>query len=163
MTSIPRLAALLLALASAPIVALAACERHADIYDEPDAALVAPPPEYDAGAVIPVEAGLRTDASVPCADRPKGPCTGPIDFPCDFENYILFVAEQCQKATGCKTNGQLQVTLATDGCVSQIAMEMPNQPMIDCLVEHVDAVHCPCGASVTDYSFGHENDGCDGG
>lgn len=156
------LAALAGALA-APPAALVACGRHADLYDEPDAALMPPPPAFDAGAVIPVDAALRSDANPPCGERPLGPCTGPVDFPCDFENFILFAAEQCQKATGCKTNGQLQVTLATDGCVSEIAMEVPNQAMIDCLVERVDAVHCPCGASTTNYSFGHGNDGCDGG
>lgn len=150
------------ALAAPPTALAASCVRHADLYDEPDAGITATGPTFDAGPVIPVDAALHSDAHPPCAERMEGPCTGPVDFPCDFENFILYAAEQCQKQTGCITNGQLQVTLAADGCVSEIAMETPHQAMIDCLVERVDTVHCPCGASVTNYSFGHGNDGCEG-
>lgn len=155
------LAACLSALSSA--VWAGACVRHADLYDAPDGALIEPPPSFDAGPIEVLDAALRGDAFAACEMRPYAPCSGPVDFPCDFENFVLYAAEVCQEATGCVTNGALEVKLATDGCVAEMGMDEPNDAIVACLVEKLTSARCPCGASTTNYSFGHGNEGCDGG
>ena len=149
--------------ASLPGLWAAACVRHADLYDPPDAAVFTPTPSIDSGPLELIDAGLRSDAHAACEDRPYAPCSGPVDFPCDFENFVLYAAEVCQEATGCVTNGALEVKLATDGCVAEMGMDEPNDAIIACLVDKLTAARCPCSASVTNYAFGHDNAGCDGG
>lgn len=146
----------------APLLSFA-CTRTADLYDEPDGGGFTMAPSYDAGGLVELDAGLRSDASPACADRPIGPCQGPIDFPCDFDGFVILTADQCQAATGCKTNGDLEVKMAADGCVQALAMDEPNDDIVACLVAKFDAARCPCGASELVYSFGHGNAGCDGG
>ena len=154
----------LVALTGGALTASGACVRHADIYDEPDGGSIMTTPQFDAGKVMPIDAGLRDDGGLPCEGRPYAvECKGPADFPCDFEGFVLLTATQCQAATGCQTNGILEVKLATDGCVAEVGMSQPNAAMVDCLVDIYQAVRCPCGASELSISLGHENDGCDGG
>lgn len=91
-----------LALAGASIE-LAACVRHADIRDEPDASNIDLGPGLDAGDIPELDSGLGTDAYPPCSERPLGECYGTLDFPCGFEGWALKLAESCFKSTGCKT------------------------------------------------------------
>lgn len=149
-----------LACAAAAPELFVACERHADLRDEPDSSFIAPTPTLDAGDVPDLDAGLRSDAYAACADRPAGNCQGPIDFPCDFEGWVILTAETCQNATGCVTDGWLEVKLASDGCASVIGMSEPNDAIVACLLAELGAVRCPCGALEYTYYFGEANSGC---
>jgi len=144
-----------------PLVAMQpqGCSRRADIRDEPDSSFVAPPPEIDAGEILPVDAGL--DAYPPCGERPFALCYGTVDFPCGFSSWIVSLAERCQEETGCKTNGHLEVTLGEDGCVAEIAMNQPNDDIVACLAEEIGSTSCPCERPETvSHFFGLGNDGC---
>jgi hypothetical protein len=132
----------------------AACVRHADIVDEPDAALIHKPPPIDAGDIPELDAGLGSDAFAACADRPGANCYGTIDFPCGFEAWVASTAVRCQKETGCKTNGWLEVTLSASGCVTAVAMDEPNDDVVACLVAEFGATSCECTESVVSYFFG---------
>jgi hypothetical protein len=149
----------LLALALATTLAGAACERQADLRDEPLPDLLEPTPTLDAGDIPELDAGLGSDAYPACEDRPGGACVGPIDFPCAFDGWVSDTAARCQSETGCKTNGWLEVTMAADGCVSDIGMDNPNPEMVACLLEELGSIHCPCGEGVSTYYFGEGNDG----
>ncbi|APR87491.1 hypothetical protein A7982_12840 [Minicystis rosea] len=154
-----------LALFSGAATMTEACVRHADIYDEPDGGGLMTTPQFDAGKVMPVDAGLRGEGGIACEDRLIAKeCKGPIDFACDFDGFVFLAANKCQKATGCMTNGILEVKMASDGCVSEIGMSQPNDAMVACLVEIFEAGRCPCGTSELSLSLGHDNAGCgDGG
>jgi hypothetical protein len=146
-------------------VPLAACDRHADIRDEPDSAILITPPALDAGEIQTLDSGLGTDAYPPCEGRPIEHCQGPIDFPCAFEKWVTSTAKSCQKATGCKTDGWVEVKLAADGCAIELGMDHPNDDIVACLLAELGAVRCPCGESEVAYFFGNANDGVcpDGG
>jgi hypothetical protein len=139
------------------VTALAACSRAVNLYDEPDASTLKPP-TLDAGDIPELDAGL--DTYPPCAMRPEGPgCTGPVDFPCQFDGWVTSTANRCQNDTGCQTNGWLEVAMGEDGCVSSIGMDQPNDAVVACLLEEFADVRCPCsGGSVTHF-FGLDNHG----
>jgi hypothetical protein len=137
---------------------IGACTRHADIRDEREESLV-PPPTVEAGVIPVVDSGLETDAHPACADRPTGQCVGSNDYPCAFEDWIVAVAKSCQTSTGCKTNGWLEVKMASDGCVTEIRMDQPNDDIIECFVAEFGSVRCPCQEVETSYYFGVGNMG----
>lgn len=147
--------ALLLAI-SAPFIA---CQRHADIRDEPDASTIVVTPDLDAGEIPTLDSGLGGDAHPACADRPEGDCHGPVDFPCDFEGWATRTALSCDKATGCVTNGWVEVTMNASGCVESIGMDQPNDAMVACLVAELGAFRCPCTEGVLTHFFGVGNKG----
>lgn len=139
--------------------ALVACERHADIRDELDSSTLDPTPQLDSGTIPILDSGLGSDAYPTCGDRPAGACQGPVDFPCNFSSWVTGLAASCQKMTGCKTNGFLEVTLGADGCATDLGMEQPNDAIVKCLLAELGSVHCPCGESVVTYYFGAANTG----
>ncbi|MDC3962294.1 hypothetical protein [Polyangium jinanense] len=152
----------LVALIAAGLGALAtplACIRHADIRDEPDSSILDRPPDFDAGGIPELDSGLGSDAYPLCADRPTGKCVGSNDFPCAFEDWVPAMAKACQEASGCKTNGWLEVQMGPDGCVEALGMEEPNDEVVACLVAEMGAVKCPCGEGITKYYFGAGNVG----
>jgi hypothetical protein len=141
-----------------PLVQLGGCRRQADIRDEPDGSLTVGP-KLDAGELVVVDSGLESDAYPACADRPTGECVGSNDFPCAFEGWVAGTAQDCQKATGCNTNGWLEVKMGADGCVVEIGMEKPNDEMIACLVAEFGFFRCPCGEVEASHLFGYGNTG----
>ena len=58
----------------------------------------------EAGDIPTLDSGVGSDAFTPCADRTGSFCRSPVDFPCDFEQWVPIVANKCQHATGCMTN-----------------------------------------------------------
>jgi hypothetical protein len=153
---------LLSACAAAALVlgaGLGACARHADIRDEPDAGGIDPGPHLDAGDIPVLDSGLGTDAYPACAERPVGDCQGSNDFPCDFASWVNSTAAACQQATGCQTNGWLEVEMGSDGCVVEIAMDEPNDEIVACLLAEFGSVRCPCDARQITYFFGQGNQG----
>ena len=139
-----------------------ACTRHADLRDEPDSSILDRPPEFDAGGIPELDSGLGSDAHPLCAERPTGECVGSNDFPCGFEDWVLATAKECQTASGCKTNGWLEVKMGPSGCVEGIGMEEPNNEVVACLVAEMGAVKCPCGEGISKYYFGSGNVGACG-
>jgi hypothetical protein len=146
--------------ASVICVGLAACVRHADIVDEPDALTAIQPFIPEAGDIPTLDSGVGSDAFPPCADRTSGLCRGPVDFPCDFERWVPIVANKCQHATGCITNGWMRVKLGPDGCVAEIGMEHPSDAIVACLVSEFSMVQCPCANIETKYFFGVRIERC---
>jgi hypothetical protein len=141
-------------------VLLVACERHADIRDEPDASLIVKPmPEIDAGDIPELDSGLVTDAYPLCGDRSVSNCRGPVDFPCAFQAWVNSTAADCQEATSCKTNGFLEVKLGADGCVVEIGMDQPNDDIVACIVSEFGSQRCLCGEDTAMYFFGYTNMG----
>jgi hypothetical protein len=138
---------------------LVACERYADIRDEPDASTIDPVPQLDSGDVPALDSGLGTDAYPSCGDRSGGKCQGPADFPCNFSGWVTSTAASCQTATGCKTNGFLKVTLGADGCVTELGMEQPNDAIVACLLAELGSVRCPCQEAEVTHFFGATNTG----
>lgn len=158
----PLLGLLVLAL---PALIGQACQRQADLVDEPDATVIPnKTPEYD-GSLPMLDAGFGSDAFLPCDERPVGLCKGSNDFVCGFNEWARKIAQDCQKQTSCKTNGWLTVKLGDDGCVQDIGMDRPNPEMVACLLDALSSEHCPCKASQVTYYFGEGNSGAcpDGG
>lgn len=142
-----------------PALFAQACQRQADLVDEPDATvLTKPTPEYD-GDLPMLDADFASDAFAACEERPFGACMGPNDFICGFAEWVRTLARECQKQTGCKTNGWLTVKMSDDGCVSEIGMDRPNPEIVACLLEKLGAERCPCPAIETTYYFGEGNSG----
>jgi hypothetical protein len=139
---------------------LVACSRHADIVDEPDAAYIPPSPRLDAGDIPMLDSGLDTDAFPACEERPVGDCVGSNDFLCAFAHLLDETAEACQRETGCKTDGWIQVDMGGDGCVAALGMTDPNEAIVKCLLEKLGSVRCPCREESRTYFFGIDNDGC---
>jgi hypothetical protein len=133
--------------------------RHADIRDEPDAAIITPDPVLDAGDIPVLDSGLGTDAFPPCGERPLGECYGTLDFPCGMEGWVIKTAEACQEATSCATNGWLEVKMGADGCVQAIGMDQPNDAIVACILAEMGTVQCPCSITESTYFFGFGNDG----
>jgi len=149
------------ALASIPLgAAVVTCVRHADIRDEPDSSFVGHVPQLEAGDIPNLDSGLGTDAYLACGARPSGKCLGTVDFPCAFDAWAKTTAANCQKATGCKTNGWLKVEMAADGCVVNIGLTEPNDDIIACLLAEFGAGRCACkDAAELVYLFGIGNTG----
>lgn len=140
-------------------ILVAACSRHADLRDEREVSFIDPTHELDAGDIPSLDAGLGTDAYQGCMERPLGDCVGVNDFPCDFVHWVNTTAESCQAATGCVTNGWLEVKMGADGCVNDVGMDQPNQAMVACLLAELGAVRCPCGVTETQLFLGLANSG----
>lgn len=158
----PRAARALAVCAAAALGAsaqLGACDRHADIRDEPDTGVIKPQPQLDAGDIPELDSGLESDAYPSCADRPEGDCRGTNDFVCDFAPWATRTASSCQQSTGCKTNGWLEVKMGADGCVVEIGMDQPNDDIVACLLAEFGAVRCPCSEGTITHFFGLANDG----
>jgi hypothetical protein len=142
---------------------LGACDRHADIYDEPDVLVLGPTREPDAGEIPELDAGLGTDAFAACSERTVGKCEGPVDFGCRFSPWVDNTAIRCQAATGCKTNGWLYVKLDSQGCVGTIGMDHPNDAIVKCLADEFTTTRCTCTDIEKKYYFGLANTGSEGG
>jgi hypothetical protein len=140
-------------------VQVVACVRHADVRDEPDAAFIGQGPQIDAGDIPELDSGITGDAFPACGDRPLGDCLGTNDFPCAFDTWVTSTAASCQEATGCATNGWLEVKMGPDGCVNSIGMDEPNAAIVACLTAELGSVRCPCIAGETTYLFGYGNAG----
>jgi hypothetical protein len=140
----------------AAVALLAGCSRRADLRDEPDGG-VDLQPALDAGDVPAIDGAL--DGAPPCAMRPQGPCEGPVDFPCAFSDWVIQTADGCQQATGCVTNGWLEVTMDDAGCVVAIGMTEPNDAIVGCLAAELGASSCPCMSGVVQHFFGVANMG----
>jgi hypothetical protein len=157
-----RAAGVLLTAALAAITAfmpVVACVRHADVRDEPDADLLGKDPQLDAGDIPELDSGIGGDAFPQCGDRPIGDCQGTNDFPCAFDTWVTSTAASCQEATGCATNGWLEVKMGADGCVNSIGMDQPNAEIVACLTGELGSVRCPCIAGEATYFFGYGNAG----
>ncbi|HMY21598.1 MAG TPA: hypothetical protein PKA58_34990 [Polyangium sp.] len=136
-----------------------ACERHADVRQEVDDAVIDHAPSVEAGPIPLVDAGLEGDAFPVCAERPVGDCVGSNDFLCGFEKWMKATAESCQMMTNCQTNGWLEVRMAENGCVSEIRMEHPNDAIMECLLAQYGNFRCPCGEIESSHYFGSLNTG----
>lgn len=144
----------------------ASCSRHADIKDEPDAGTDLGPnaPKPDGGVPVVEDTGLDDPGLTSCLERPEnGACRGANDFPCNFSAWVPELAEQCQNATGCVTNGWVELELGADGCAAQIRMDQPNTDYVACLVETLGAYRCPCESMSFGHFLGIGNDGCETG
>jgi hypothetical protein len=144
---------------SAGVAALHACSRQADVRDELQAPFK-PPPMVKAD-VHEVDSGLGTDAFPGCAQRSLTPgCAGPTDLPCSFTSWVPEVAKRCDRETGCKTNGTVEVRMNAEGCVSSILMDDPNDEFVECVAREFGAARCQCGEGVASHFFGLGNAGC---
>lgn len=153
-----RLSAVALGIASIAV----ACTRHADIRDEYDSPFIGKPPEVDGGDLLPVSLPLGPPDYAACAERPDTACYGDLDFPCGFDVWASEAAKACQQATGCTTNGDLEIALGTDGCVAGVRMTKPSDAFVACLAGIFGATRCPCvDAPTVDLFLGLGNDGCD--
>ncbi|MCK6532977.1 MAG: hypothetical protein L6Q84_08405 [Polyangiaceae bacterium] len=145
--------------AGALLAAVHGCQRQADLVDEPDAAVaITQTPKYDGDLPL-LDAHLESDAHAACEDRPMEACKGPNDFVCGFGEWAREIARDCQRQTGCKTNGWVTVTIGDDGCVSDLGMDRPYPPIVECLVQKLSETRCPCPAQETTYYFGEGNAG----
>lgn len=149
----------LAAIVAAAAMPFTGCQRYADLRDEPDASPIVTTPDLDAGDIPELDSGLASDAHPSCGGRPEGKCHGPVDFPCDFDGWASATAVSCDEATGCITNGFLEVTMATNGCVVAIGMNEPNDAMVACLIAEFGAVRCPCTEGTFTHFFGVGNTG----
>lgn len=141
--------------------AFVACTRSADIRDEPDASFLEKIPPTALGEPQPVDAPLGPPDHPACSDRSDPACYGDLDFPCAFDTWAATVASACQKSTGCKANGDLEIELGADGCVAEIRMNKPNLLFVQCLAAAMGSVRCPCSsAPVLELFLGIANDGC---
>ncbi|MBK8253648.1 MAG: hypothetical protein IPK82_13400 [Polyangiaceae bacterium] len=141
-------------------VAFFTCTRHADVRDDLGQTTDFDPTPTEDASVPPLDADLGNDAYPSCADRPLGDCFGSDDFPCAFALWAVTVAQDCQVQTGCITNGTVQITMGADGCVSALGMDQPNDAIIECLIEQLSAVNCPCTEEETiNHFFGLGNMG----
>lgn len=136
-----------------------ACTRRADLPEPPEAVTVPTASAPEAGDVVTLETSLGGDAHAACAQRPEGDCRGPIDFTCQLEPWVRDVADECQRATGCETNGWLEVTMGDDGCVVEIGMDQPDEDFAACVADAMGAARCPCGAATTRYWLGEGHAG----
>ena len=135
------------------------CERYADVRQENDDTLFDNAPVLEAGPIPTLDSGLETDAYMACVDRPIGECVGTNDFLCGFEKWFKATALKCNAMTGCATHGWLEARMENDGCVSEIRMDKPSEPMVACLVAEFGAYRCPCGIVEASYYFGNTNTG----
>lgn len=145
------------------IFVVASCSRSADIRDEPDAGTTPGPvvPLPDGGIPELEDAGLDDPEFPACQTREEDQdCRGVNDFPCDFAYWVPVLAEECQQATGCKTNGWIEIDLADDGCASALRMEQPNDDFVACVVNELGTHRCPCEAQSERHFLGLTNDGC---
>jgi hypothetical protein len=131
----------------ASVFAVLACSRRVEIENAPDAGDVTvnePPPRPDGG--VPVVTGARFDHpdGVACPDRPvESSCQGANDFPCNFEGWLENVAEVCQRRTQC-TDGWLEVEVGAEGCPTELRMEDPDPPYVECVTDMLSRYRCPC-------------------
>lgn len=159
--SIARLLLFACAGALGPLGALHACTRHADLRDDVGPVeTLDPTPDLDA-SISPVDVSLGSDAHATCADRPLAQgCVGTVDFPCAFSGWAVDIAKKCQVDTGCEANGSIEITMGTDGCISELGMDQPAGELAACVAAEVSAVRCPCidEESIVHY-LGVGNDG----
>jgi hypothetical protein len=141
----------------------AGCSRKADIRDEPDAGTIPPPevPLPDGGIPELEDAGLDDPEFPACPAREEDEdCRGVNDFPCDFAYWVPVLAQECQQATGCETNGWVEIELGDDGCASALHMDQPNEAFVSCVVHELGTHRCPCEAQSVRHFLGLDNDGC---
>jgi hypothetical protein len=139
------------------------CSRKADIRDEPDRGTVPPAevPLPEGGIPELEDAGLDDPAFMACQAREEDEdCRGVNDFPCDFAYWVPVLAQECQVATGCETNGWVEIELGDDGCASALNMDQPNDAFVACVVQELGTHRCPCEAQSVRHFLGLDNDGC---
>lgn len=141
--------------------ALFACTREAEIADDPvDGIGMTPTTPLDDGTRIDLGAGFGSDAFPACETRAEGDCRGVNDFPCDFPRWVEETGVECQNATGCVTNGWLEVHMNADGCVESASMSEPNDAFRECVIEAFGSLRCPCGEDTISTFLGIGNHGC---
>ncbi|MBM4358519.1 MAG: hypothetical protein FJ096_10470 [Deltaproteobacteria bacterium] len=145
------------------VVGLVACDRSADIRDEHDPVFLPKAPKTDDDMLVPVDVELGPPAYPGCMERSETACYGDSDFPCNFDGWAAKVIDRCQAESGCATNGDVEVTLAPNGCVDGLAMTQPNDAFVACVAAAFGEVRCPCEEALTFGVFlGLGNGGCDG-
>jgi hypothetical protein len=126
--------------------ALSGCTRYASLPEESDAAV--PPlgsgnsPPAD---LRPVDAGL--DGLPACASRPLGQCAGPwadAAAVCAPDSFLSDAIAACWQNLLCVPTGWLRIVLGDDGCVTEFEMDQPNDALIECLVQSLGPIRCPC-------------------
>jgi hypothetical protein len=143
-----------------PFGAVHACTRHADVRDDLGQTQTFDPALDLDASIPPLDADLSNDDFATCADRPVGNCVGSNDFLCGFTAWAAEVALKCQTDTGCKTNGSVEITMGSQGCVTGLGMDQPNDAIVACLVAELSAVRCPCTEEETiSHYFGIGNTG----
>lgn len=143
-----------------------ACSRKADIYDEP-ASTVRPTPTgtpLDAG-LTEIDAAFGSETLPDCAERPESSeCRGANDFLCELDKLVSAVADDCQAASDCTTNGWFAFEVGADGCASRLEMSEVNARFVECAIERFGALSCPCVNVRSQVFLGLGNEGCpDGG
>lgn len=139
------------------------CSRSADIEQSPDRGVGSedqvPLPE---GGVPLVEGADLGDASADaCQARAGQPsCAGANDFGCNFGRWLPELVEACQQQTDCHTDGWVQVQLGSNGCATELRMEDPDVPFVQCMTERLRAHHCPCKEVAASVYLGLGHDGC---
>jgi hypothetical protein len=144
----------------------AACSRKADIVDEPAGTVTATPTGAPLDAGLTVIDGAFSDPSQPACDtRPEDQdCRSSNDFPCNFDALVESVAKDCKVASGCTSNGWFAAELGQDGCATRLEMSEPNDKFIECAIQLMSTVRCPCEKSRSQVYLGLGNKGCpDGG
>lgn len=144
----------------------AACSRKADIFDEPAQTVTATPTGAPRDAGLTEIDGAFSDPKQPaCNTRPEDEdCRSSNDFPCHFDGLVDSVMRECKVASGCTANGWFAVELGQDGCATRLEMSEPNAKFIECAVQLLSTVRCPCQKSRTQVYLGLGNNGCpDGG
>jgi hypothetical protein len=138
---------------------LPSCQRRAELREQ-QTSIFKPPPMVTAN-VRELDSGLGTAMFPACATRQLGPCQGPADLPCNFSRWANATAEICFEKTGCRTDGTIEIKMSAEGCVVGVSMDKPNDEFVQCIVQEVGYVRCPCGVESTASRFlGLGNDGC---
>ena len=144
----------------------AACSRQADIFDEPTGAVTTTPTGAPLDGGLTVIDGAFSDPQQPACDTRLADreCRSSNDFPCNFEALFDLVTRECKVASGCTANGCFAAELGQDGCATRLEMSEPNAKFIECAVQRLGTVRCPCGKSRGQVYLGLSNNGCpDGG
>lgn len=118
------------------------------------------PPDSGIPTVYPSD-DLLGPSFATCEARTFGDCYGGNDFPCAFDQWARRMAAECQRFTGCRTNGWISFETNALGCVSNIGMTIPTPEFADCLREVMGNARCPCGVTEVQHFMGVGHDGCE--
>jgi hypothetical protein len=137
------------------------CSRHADLVDERDTGVdLGPMNPFDESALVDLQVPFSEPPFAVCSERPEGACTGNNDFPCEFNRWFTTSADDCQRRTGCRTNGWVVADMAENGCVERLEMSEPNEAFAACLTDLLGGFRCPCGAERRRRFLGIDNQPC---
>ena len=142
------------------LLAASGCSREAEIYDEPDAQVAPVDPRQVHEIPELPDAGLDAERFATCSERAEGACRGTNDFVCDFEDYAEQIIHQCFEQTACMAEGWVALQLDAEGCAKTIGMDEANDAFVECLVEILGQIRCPCPNSNYTHFLGVDNRGC---